>query len=87
MLSPPDLSVCMIRVDFVHSCQTFQTLLYYVFSMPSSNEDSSSDSDFQTPGDGTVSDSDPGSVNAGHSQSDADAGTVTGILRTRLIRT
>ena len=41
--------------------------------MSSSSEDSSSDSDVQTPGNGTVSDSDPGSVDAGPSQSDADA--------------
>ena len=41
--------------------------------MSSSSEDSSSDSDVQTPGNGTVSDSDPGSVDAGSSQGDADA--------------
>ena len=41
--------------------------------MSSSSEDSSSDSDVRTPGDWTVSDSDPGSVDAGPSQSDADA--------------
>ena len=41
--------------------------------MSSSSEDSSSDSDVQTPGNGTVSDSDLGSVDAGPSQSDADA--------------
>ena len=41
--------------------------------MSSSSEDSSSDSDIQMPDDGTAGDSDPGSVNAGHSQSDADA--------------
>ena len=41
--------------------------------MSSSSEDSSSDSDIQMPDDGTAGDSEPGSLNAGHSQSDADA--------------
>ena len=42
--------------------------------MSSSSEDSSSDSDIQSPDDDrTVSDSDPGSAFPGHSQSDADA--------------
>ena len=41
--------------------------------MSSSSEDSSNDSDTQSPDDRTVSDSDPGSVYPGHSQSDADA--------------
>ena len=41
--------------------------------MSSSSEDSSSDSDTQSPDDRTVSDSDPGSAYLGHSQSDADA--------------
>ena len=41
--------------------------------MSSSSEDSSSDSDVQSPDVRTVSDSDPGSDYPGHSQSDADA--------------
>ena len=41
--------------------------------MSSSSEDSSNDSDTQSPDDRTVSDSDPGSVYPGHSQSNADA--------------
>ena len=41
--------------------------------MSSSSEDSSNDSDTQSPDDRTVSDSDPGSVYPGHIQSNADA--------------